>query len=81
MAMDAFLEVLEPSTSKARKAEIEQQLLAYCARHLCHGSPVVDILQLRTEGLIWQKRSDTLETVLLAVNLLLNSAWSQGDCQ
>ena len=31
MAMDAFLEVLEPSASKARKAEIEQQLLAYCA--------------------------------------------------
>ncbi len=31
MAMDAFLEALEPQTSKARKAEIEQQLLAYCA--------------------------------------------------
>jgi hypothetical protein len=31
MAMGAFMEALEPSTSKARKAEIEQQLLAYCA--------------------------------------------------
>ncbi len=31
MAMDAFLEALEPQTSKARKAEIEQQLLVYCA--------------------------------------------------
>lgn len=31
MAMDAFLEALAPETSKARKTEIEQQLLAYCA--------------------------------------------------
>ena len=31
MAMDAFLEALAPQTSKARKTEIEQQLLAYCA--------------------------------------------------
>ncbi len=31
MAMDAFLEALAPQTSKARKSEIEQQLLAYCA--------------------------------------------------
>ena len=31
MAMDAFLEALAPQTSKTRKAEIEQQLLAYCA--------------------------------------------------
>jgi hypothetical protein len=31
MAMDAFLEALTPQTSKTRKAEIEQQLLAYCA--------------------------------------------------
>jgi hypothetical protein len=31
MAMDAFLEALAPQTSKMRKAEIEQQLLAYCA--------------------------------------------------
>ena len=31
MAMEAFLEALAPQTSKARKAEIEQQLLAYCA--------------------------------------------------
>jgi hypothetical protein len=31
MAMIAFLEALEPATSAARKAEIESQLLAYCA--------------------------------------------------
>lgn len=31
MAMDAFLEALAPQTNKARKGEIEQQLLAYCA--------------------------------------------------
>lgn len=31
MAMDAFMEALAPQTSKARKSEIEQQLLAYCA--------------------------------------------------
>ncbi|MBK9427157.1 MAG: DUF2779 domain-containing protein [Gammaproteobacteria bacterium] len=31
MAMDAFLEALAPQTSKTRKTEIEQQLLAYCA--------------------------------------------------
>lgn len=31
MAMDAFLEALAPQTSKARKSEIEQQLLTYCA--------------------------------------------------
>ena len=31
MAMDAFLEALAPQTSKARKSEIEQQLLIYCA--------------------------------------------------
>lgn len=31
MAMSAFLEALEPSTSKARKADIEKHLLAYCA--------------------------------------------------
>lgn len=31
MAMDAFLEALAPQTGKARKTEIEQQLLAYCA--------------------------------------------------
>lgn len=31
MAMDAFLEALAPQTSQARKCEIEQQLLAYCA--------------------------------------------------
>jgi len=31
MAMNAFLEALAPKTSKARKSEIEQQLLAYCA--------------------------------------------------
>lgn len=31
MAMDAFLEALAPKTSKTRKSEIEQQLLAYCA--------------------------------------------------
>lgn len=31
MAMDAFLEALAPQTSLARKSEIEQQLLAYCA--------------------------------------------------
>lgn len=30
MAMDAFLEGIHPSTSGERKAEIEQQLLAYC---------------------------------------------------
>ncbi len=30
-AMDAFREALDPQASKARKAEIEQQLLAYCA--------------------------------------------------
>lgn len=30
MAMDAFLEGIHPSTSAERKAEIEQQLLAYC---------------------------------------------------
>jgi len=31
MAMDGFLEALAPETSKARKAEIERQLLDYCA--------------------------------------------------
>jgi hypothetical protein len=31
MAMDAFLEAMAPQTSKTRKSEIEQQLLAYCA--------------------------------------------------
>jgi hypothetical protein len=31
MAMEAFREALAPQTSKARKSEIEQQLLAYCA--------------------------------------------------
>ena len=31
MAMAAFLEALSPQTSSTRKAEIEQQLLAYCA--------------------------------------------------
>lgn len=31
MAMVAFMEALSPQTSKARKSEIEQQLLAYCA--------------------------------------------------
>lgn len=31
MAMNAFLEALAPQTSKARKSEIEQELLAYCA--------------------------------------------------
>jgi hypothetical protein len=31
MAMEAFLEAISPQTSAARKAEIEQQLLAYCA--------------------------------------------------
>lgn len=31
MAMDAFLEALAPQTSAARKAEIDRQLLAYCA--------------------------------------------------
>ncbi|MHB1144983.1 MAG: DUF2779 domain-containing protein [Thiobacillus sp.] len=30
MAMDAFLEGIHPDTGAARKAEIEQQLLAYC---------------------------------------------------
>ncbi len=31
MAMDAFLEAVAPQTSKTRRREIEQQLLAYCA--------------------------------------------------
>lgn len=31
LAMHAFLEALAPQTSKTRKTEIEQQLLAYCA--------------------------------------------------
>ncbi len=31
MAMDAFLEALDPATTKERKAEIEHQLIAYCA--------------------------------------------------
>ena len=31
MAMEAFLEAISPQTSAARKAEIEHQLLAYCA--------------------------------------------------
>ncbi|MBX3639781.1 MAG: DUF2779 domain-containing protein [Nitrosomonas sp.] len=31
MAMEAFMEALAPQTTAARKAEIEQQLLAYCA--------------------------------------------------
>lgn len=31
MAMDAFLEALAPQSSKERREEIEQQLLAYCA--------------------------------------------------
>ncbi len=30
--MDAFLEALEQQTSQARKAAIERELLAYCAR-------------------------------------------------
>ena len=30
MAMNAFMEALAPQTSKARKSEIGQQLLAYC---------------------------------------------------
>ena len=30
MAMDAFLEAIHPATGEARKAQIEQQLLAYC---------------------------------------------------
>lgn len=30
MAMDAFLEAIHPATDEARKAQIEQQLLAYC---------------------------------------------------
>lgn len=31
MAMDAFQEALDPTTSRERKAEIERQLIAYCA--------------------------------------------------
>lgn len=31
MAMDAFREAIDPSTSPARKAQIERQLLDYCA--------------------------------------------------
>lgn len=31
MAMDAFLEAVTPQTTRSRKAEIEQQLLTYCA--------------------------------------------------
>jgi hypothetical protein len=31
MAMNAYLEALAPQTSQTRKAEIERQLLAYCA--------------------------------------------------
>lgn len=31
MAMEAFLEAISPQTAAARKAEIEQQLLDYCA--------------------------------------------------
>ena len=31
MAMDAFMEALDPATSRERKAEIERQLIAYCA--------------------------------------------------
>ena len=31
MAMEAFLEAISPQSSAARKTEIEQQLLAYCA--------------------------------------------------
>lgn len=31
MAMAAFLEAIAPQTATARKAEIERQLLAYCA--------------------------------------------------
>lgn len=31
MAMEVFMEALEPQTSQARKAQIERQLLAYCA--------------------------------------------------
>jgi hypothetical protein len=30
MAIDAFLEAISPATTKERKAEIEEQLLAYC---------------------------------------------------
>ena len=30
MAMEAYLEAIHPDTSPERKAEIEQQLLAYC---------------------------------------------------
>ena len=31
MAMEAFVEAVDPSTAKERKAEIERQLIAYCA--------------------------------------------------
>jgi hypothetical protein len=31
MAMDAFMEALDPATPRERKAEIERQLIAYCA--------------------------------------------------
>lgn len=31
MAMEAFLEAINPQTNKERKAEIEEQLLAYCS--------------------------------------------------
>lgn len=30
MAMDAYMEAIHPNTSPTRKAQIEQQLLAYC---------------------------------------------------
>ena len=31
MAMEAFVEAMDPATTQARKAEIERQLIAYCA--------------------------------------------------
>lgn len=35
MAMEAVFEAISPKTSEVRKAEIEQQLLAYCALDTC----------------------------------------------
>jgi hypothetical protein len=31
MAMEAFLEAMDPATTQDRKADIERQLIAYCA--------------------------------------------------
>ena len=50
MAMAAYLEATDPTTSAARKAEIEQQLLAYC------GLDTLALVRLRKFFVGRQKR-------------------------